>query len=76
MVKKERVYGYSSSQCGRYVGIVSQKKFIEEVSKLDRASKNWVRERIAETGNDEELRLARENKGKIVQIKEKLDKKC
>jgi hypothetical protein len=48
-----KYYGFSYQK--RYLGYMNKTEFIEKVSKAANLSKNWVRERVSETGNKEDI---------------------
>ena len=71
MPKKLAVWGYTSYQDKRYVGLMPKGQFLDKVTLLSEGRKKrskWVLDRMAETGNDEELRLANLYPGKIVEV--------
>jgi hypothetical protein len=62
-----KVYGYSTNSA-RYIGKMSKTKFDKLVAMKANSSVNWVKQRSAETGNFEELKLANENPDIIIKI--------
>ena len=68
---KTSVYGYDCSfGTDRYIGKTTQKAFIEAIisDSGNQYSKNWIKDRLAETGNLEELKIAVACAGSVVLI--------
>lgn len=66
---KLAVWGYTSYSGRRFIGLMAKGKFVEQVSELHRGGgKGWIRENMCDTGNKDELKLAHENPGRIVEV--------
>jgi len=49
-----------------YIGFCNKMDFINTVSELDQSSKNWVKERVSNTGNGKDIITCNKNPGHIV----------
>lgn len=74
--KAKKVLGYSGTVWledrtdVRIIGAVTKKHFIETVAaEFFHTSKNWIKQRICETGNKKEIELANSEVGTIFVLK-------
>ena len=71
MARKLAVWGYTSYQGKRYIGLMPKGQFLDKVAQVSEGRKirsKWMADRTCKTGNDEELRLANQYTGKIVGV--------
>jgi hypothetical protein len=63
-MENKKVWGYTSTH-KRFFGLMPKSKFIQQVAELDKTSKNWVAQRLCDTGNLVELEKARTTPNKL-----------
>ena len=56
---------YGSFTSPRYIGYVNRQEFIDTVADKIGSSKNWVAQRMCETGNHIEIDLMKRNPGQV-----------
>ena len=63
---KQKIWNYTYTFQISFVGQMSKAQFVEDISSLTCDSKNFIRARISETFNAQDIVAAKANPGRII----------
>ena len=66
MAAKTWHYNYTSDI--KFIGLMSKTQFISDVSNMTCDAKNWIKERISETHNVEDIATAKAKPGRAIKL--------
>jgi hypothetical protein len=64
----KKVWGYTHWTYERMIGLMDKKEFLDKITSIYTVSRHWVKERLSDTGNEEEIDKASMNSGHLLEL--------